>query len=494
MKTTIAFLAASVAEAFIIPDQQQLSALAELPLHSYHENAPEPSDNILSREEEASFIPHIAEMAAMTEGLGCLMANYPQGAGILPPDQDLEDIEYGDDGNDGWDEDFFIQPQSETHDERGHHPGHRHFNMTLYEMINTSTHTKTFARLVSEFYDVADILKSTSSKHTVFVPTDKAFEKLRYHHPNLPDKVLKKVIMYHIMPHEYSRRELFFMNTIPTMLENTGLGPYPQRICTQFGPKGLTLNFYASIIKGNLYGTNGVAHGLNSVLLPPFTAIDALNTRPSTFSTFELGLYKTGLFDNIEDKSTHSGATFFVPTNRAFKKLGHRVTSVLFSRRGEKYLEAILKYHIVYNHTLYSDDYNKPKKDEGLNPASVHIDLPTLLLDRHISVDIARFGRFVTLKLNGFTSVAMPDLVTQDGVIHILNKVLLPPCRPESQTCEDGGRTIQHSFLDDDDDDYDDDYDYDYDYDDDDDDDDDNAWENLTVEDLIERLEPYVEK
>ncbi|KLJ10467.1 hypothetical protein EMPG_14152 [Blastomyces silverae] len=479
MKITIAFLAASVAEAFIIPDQQQLSALAELPLHCHHENTPEPSDNILSQQEEASFIPHIAEMTGMTESISRLMANHPQRAGILPTDQDLEDIEYGDDGNDRWDEDFLIEPQSQPHDDDddggGHHPGHGHFNMTLYEMINTSTHTKTFAKLVSKFDDIADILKSTSSKHTVFVPTDKAFEKLRYH-PDLPDKVLKKVIMYHIIPREYSKRELFFMNTIPTLLENTGLGPYPQRICTQFGLKGLTLNFYASIIKGNLYGTNGVAHGLNSVLLPPFTAVDTLNLRPSAFSTFELGLYKTGLFDNIEDKSTHSGATLFVPTNRAFKKLGWRVTSVLFSRRGEKYLEALLKYHIVYNHTLYSDTYNKPEKDkERLNPASLHIDLPTLLPDRHISVDIARISRFVTFKLNGFTSVAVPDLVTQDGVIHVLNKVLLPPCRPKSQTCKDGGPTVQHSFLDDDDD-------------------DENAWAGLTVEDLIERLEPYVEK
>ncbi|OJD20425.1 hypothetical protein ACJ73_08239 [Blastomyces percursus] len=478
MKITIAFLAASVVEAFIIPDQQQLSALAQLTLHSHHENTPERSDNILLREEDASFIPHIAEMARMTESIGWLMANHPQAAGILPLDQDLEDIEFGDDGNDGWDDEFFTGPQSQTHDEGGRHPGHGHFNMTLYEMINASTHTKTFAKLVSKFDDIADILQSTSSNHTVFVPTDKAFEKLTYYHPDLPDKVLKKVVMYHIIPHEYSRRELFFRNTIPTLLQNTGLGPYPQRICTQFGLRGLTLNFYASIIKGNLYGTNGVAHGLNSVLIPPFTAIDTLNLRPSAFSTFELGLYKTGLFDNIEDKSTHSGATIFVPTNRAFKKLGWRVTSVLFSRRGEKYLEAILRYHIVYNHTLYSDDYNKPKKDKkGLNPSSIHIDLPTLLPHRHISVDIARISRFVTFKLNGFTSVAVPDLVTQDGVIHVLNKVLLPPCRPKSQTCKDGGQTIQNSFLDDDEN-----------------EDEDNSWANLTMEDLIERLEPYVEK
>ncbi|PGG96153.1 hypothetical protein GX51_07957 [Blastomyces parvus] len=477
MKSTIAFLAAFVAEAFIIPDQQHLSALAELPLHPHHENTPETSDSILSQEEEASFIPHIADMMGTTERINRLMANNPLAAGILPPDQDLEGIEYGDDGTDDWDQDPFRQPQPQTDDGWHPHPGHGHFNMTLYEMINASTHTTTFAKLVSKFDDIADLLKSNSSNHTVFVPTDKAFAKLK-HHPDLPDKVLKKVIMYHILPREYSKRELFSLNTIPTLLENTGLGPYPQRICTQFGRRGLTLNFYASIVQSNLYGTNGVAHGLNNVLIPPFTATDTLDLHPSSFSIFELGLYKTGLFDNVEDKSTHSGATFFVPTNRAFRKLGHRATSFLFSRRGEKFLEAILKYHIVYNHTLYSDDYNKPKDDNGLNTSSFHVDLPTLLSDRHISVDIARISRFATIKLNGFTSVAVPDVPTQDGVIHVLNKVLIPPCRPESQTCKDGDRTIQHSFLDDDDD----------------EDDEDDVSASLTVEDLIERLEPYVER
>ncbi|OAX78293.1 hypothetical protein ACJ72_07401, partial [Emergomyces africanus] len=191
----------------------------------------------------------------MTENVEWLMANHPHEAepsALLPSDQQDDDTDYGDHWDDGWDEDASIQTQFSAFPVGGHHPGHGHFNMTLYEMINASTHTKTFAKLVSKFDDIVDILnKTTSSKHTVFVPTDKAFARFK-HHKDIPDKILKRVLMYHIAPQQYSRHDVFSLRTIPTSLERAELGPYPQRICTQFGLKGLTLNFYASIVKSNL--------------------------------------------------------------------------------------------------------------------------------------------------------------------------------------------------------------------------------------------------
>ena len=92
-------------------------------------------------------------------------------------------------------------------------------------------------------------------------------------------------------------------------------------------------------------------------------ASDTLNFLTPWFSSFEFGLMKTGLLDEINNTSTHTGATFFVPTNEAFKKLPAHVTGFLFSRWGGKYLKALLKYHIVFGHTLYSDAYNKPTGD-----------------------------------------------------------------------------------------------------------------------------------
>ncbi len=55
------------------------------------------------------------------------------------------------------------------------------------------------------------------------------------------------------------------------------------------------------------------------------------------------------------------------------------------------------------------------------------MDLPTLLKDRHLEIDVARFGALIEIKINAFSRVAYQDLVAKDGVIQIPNRVLIPP-------------------------------------------------------------------
>lgn len=92
---------------------------------------------------------------------------------------------------------------------------------------------------------------------------------------------------------------------------------------------------------------------------------------PGEFSTLELGLTKTGLYEYLED-APHKGSTFFAPSNFAFQKLGPKINAFLFSKYGQKYLTALLKYHVVFDQTLYSnafyneDDAEKSGHGRGL--------------------------------------------------------------------------------------------------------------------------------
>lgn len=88
-----------------------------------------------------------------------------------------------------------------------------------------------------------------------------------------------------------------------------------------------------------------------------------------------------------------------------------------------KYLRALLQYHIVENQTLYSDTFytaDGQVRDLGTR-GFTHLDLPTLLKvecgDGHghgdkkkkgpsLAVNVARFGAFGSIKLNGFRRVA----------------------------------------------------------------------------------------
>lgn len=189
-------------------------------------------------------------------------------------------------------------------------------------------------------------------------------------------------------------------------------------------------------------GTNGVVHAVDSVILPPPTALQIIKLFPTEFSTFQLGLTKTGLSQTIEE-SYHEGGTLFAPSNFAFRKLGVKLNAFLFSKYGEKYLKALLKYHVVANQTLYSDTLYKAKTADGdtidvdddeftqdIPRGRYHVDLPTLLDDKSLSIDIARYGGFIKMKIDGYSHVTVQDGISKDGVIHTVNRVLIPPKAP----------------------------------------------------------------
>jgi uncharacterized surface protein with fasciclin (FAS1) repeats len=147
----------------------------------------------------------------------------------------------------------------------------------------------------------------------------------------------------------------------------------------------------------------------------------------------------TSILPAFNDTKAHSGGTLFAPSNFAFKKLGPRINAFLFSKYGEKYLKALLLYHVADNITLYSDAiYKTGSKDShdhehhrpGVPKGFFHIDLPTGLEGKSLSIDVARYGRLITIKINGFTKVAVTDGIAADGVIHVVPNVLIPPKTP----------------------------------------------------------------
>lgn len=212
---------------------------------------------------------------------------------------------------------------------------------------------------------------------------------------------------------------------------------------------------------------NGLIHALDSILLPPPPALYLFTILPTHFSTFTLALLKSGLAPTLENASKRT--TIFAPSNHAFQHLGLHLNAFLFSAHGTPYLRALLQYHIVQNRTLYSDVFYPPDgqvKELGMRGFS-HLDLPTLLGEgkskgkrgASLAVDVRRFGPYTSIKLNGFQRVAFRDALVKDGVVHILDHVLVPPRRV-------GGRVVDENVDED---------------------------GQLTVEDLKERLSDWVD-
>ncbi|GJN74792.1 fasciclin domain-containing protein [Purpureocillium lilacinum] len=331
---------------------------------------------------------------------------------------------------------------------------HKHHHLTIYELIQHSEYTTKFAKIVDEHPGIVKLLNSTKANHTLFVPTDAAFKDVP--HDEKPDKeTVEKILRYHIGLGEYSAKRILTTHTLPTTLDESWLGDEPQRLRTSIGLHGVSINFYSKVVAANIEAKNGIIHAVNHILIPPPMAGRIITLFPGQFSTLLLAYEKTDFVKFIHGVKM-TGSTIFAPSNDAFRRLGPRANAFLFNtEKGKKYLKALLKYHISPNATLYSDAfYDKTGKDDKADAAGgrEHYDLGTLLGEARISVDIARLGGFSAIRVNGFAHVSVRDGVAKNGVIQVLDRVLIP----------------QHKHKGHDD------------------------IHDIEIEDLVRRLEPYV--
>ncbi|KAK4229913.1 Fasciclin domain-containing protein [Podospora fimiseda] len=341
---------------------------------------------------------------------------------------DLDDTDDNEDDND--------HPHQPPH-RRPPGRGHRHHGdktKTIYDQIKESRYTTKFAKLVEEHDEIKSLLDDTGANHTIFVPTDKAFDRIPHHPKDPPPKeFILALLKYHALAGLWPVPRILHSYTLPTELSLETLGDNPQRLRVNLGLFfTLHINLYSKVVAGNIEAKNGFIHAVDGILVPPPTQAKIISLLPTTFSTFSLALEKTGLGEELEKEEKRSGGTLFAPTNKAFQRLGPMANAFLFSERGKKYLKALLKYHVVLGETLYSDAFYKPKKDDDEKEQNVetgywHVDLPSLLDDKAIAVDVKSWKGFVTITLNGFNKVAFKDGLASDGSVHIINKVLIPP-------------------------------------------------------------------
>jgi len=124
------------------------------------------------------------------------------------------------------------------------------------------------------------------------------------------------------------------------------------------------------------------------------------------FSTLVAAVSAAGLVDTLKSRGPF---TVFAPTNAAFAALPHGTVENLLRPENLDQLVSILTYHVL----------------PGQFDAS-------LLLGRRgrlITVQgdsIISDGRSGAVHLNGNTAVTSPNVSASNGIIHVINKVLLP--------------------------------------------------------------------
>ena len=113
----------------------------------------------------------------------------------------------------------------------------------------------------------------------------------------------------------------------------------------------------------------------------------------------------------------------------------------MFSAQGEECLRKLLQYHIVPDKLIYSDAVHGVEGVEefGIKGMSlsgnlekvrypiVHVESSTLLRGYDLGLDILRRGAEFEARINGFWEPHIVDVLAGDGVVHVLDRMLIPP-------------------------------------------------------------------
>lgn len=121
------------------------------------------------------------------------------------------------------------------------------------------------------------------------------------------------------------------------------------------------------------------------------------------FSTFTKALEYTGLSELLRDEGPY---TVFAPSDAAFAKLSDITLNNLSQPQNVEKLRALLKYHIVSG-KLMAADMGEQNDTETLHGQHIKIDSSNGVRINHVSVETA-------------------DIEASNGVIHLINNVLMP--------------------------------------------------------------------
>jgi uncharacterized surface protein with fasciclin (FAS1) repeats len=123
------------------------------------------------------------------------------------------------------------------------------------------------------------------------------------------------------------------------------------------------------------------------------------------FKTLAKLLTRAGLVSALEQPGPF---TVFAPTDAAFKKVPKTTLDALLRNRAK--LKAVLLYHVVSGKVTAAD--------------VVHLTGAKTLNGKAVRIRVAGSNVFVNK-----AKVTTPDVMASNGIIHVINRVLIPPKR-----------------------------------------------------------------
>lgn len=258
----------------------------------------------------------------------------------------------------------------------------------------------------------ADLVTTLSGNgpFTVFAPTNAAFiaagldteAKINA----LPAETLRKILLYHVAGSSIPAA------SIPTGNNTAVKSAADLDLFVTKNDKGVFING-AMVTQADLMATNGVIHVINKVLMPATgNIVQAAQGNPD-FSLLVAAVLRASQGQtNVANVLSGTGPfTVFAPTNQAFIDAGFPNAAAI-QAADPAVLTSILTYHVVAGRVFSTD-----LVDNSM-PATVNGGKVTITLNGGAKVKGAKNA--------SAAKITAADMVTTNGVIHVIDQVLLP--------------------------------------------------------------------
>merc|ERR1711937_938613 len=258
--------------------------------------------------------------------------------------------------------------------------------------------------------DLAETL-SSPGPFTVFAPTNEGFAALP---EGTLDSLLKPenkdqlvdILTYHVLPEQVLSTDLKFFQRVETV-EGKNLHVIKRSSGVHVGPD---LQNLRKVVGADNLASNGVAHIIDGVMLPPAKlGDDKPNIVELAQSVDDLSTLVAAVVagDLVETLSSPGPFTVFAPTNEAFAALPAGTLDTLLKPENKGQLVDILTYHVLPAKVLSSD--LKPKQVVKTVEGK---DLLVTIYKGNVYANKAK--------------VVGADNMASNGVAHIIDGVLLP--------------------------------------------------------------------
>lgn len=267
---------------------------------------------------------------------------------------------------------------------------------------------------------LADELSAPASNLTLLAPTNGAFSLLANQLgfrtiadmiDALPASTLESILLYHVLPGTFTGPNLLAGG--PSQNTSLVLGGTTQALALD-ASSGLSIT--DSIGRIGIVGLtdipndNGVLHIVDRVLLPPglLTVLQTVRSNPERFQSL-INSVNPALTAVLNDPT--ASYTLFAPVDAAFETAAPLLQTLASSQ-----IEGVLRYHVLGTRVLSSEiTFGTP--------------LATLLAGQTFTINA---GSPPTIADTSATDALITgvDIIASNGVVHVIDKVLLPVVPP----------------------------------------------------------------